>query len=86
MKDIFTGLRILVSGFFFQCFKDAAPLSPRVHVPQETSAVIRISVSLYPMLFSLVAFKIILFISGYESFDYDVPGVVFFLFLVLGVH
>lgn len=86
MKDIFTGFRILVSGFLFQCFKDAVPLSPRVHVPQETSAAILISVSLYPMLFSLVALKIILFISGYESFDYDVPGVVFFLFLVLGVH
>ena len=86
MKDIFTEFRILVSGFFFQCFKIAAPLSPHVHVSQEASAVILIFVSLYPMLFSLVAFKIILFISGFESFDYDVPGVVFFLFLVLGVH
>ena len=34
----------------------------------------------------LAAFKIFLFISGFQQSDYGVPAAVFFMFLVLGVH
>lgn len=36
--------------------------------------------------FSLTAFKIFLFIYGYQHFEYDMPKCCFFIFIPLGVH
>lgn len=41
---------------------------------------------LCPTLWSLAAAKIVLFIAGCERVDFDVPCIVFSLFLTLGIQ
>lgn len=76
---------VSLTAFFLQCFKDVVPLFPGLHCFRCLPVIFTFVPQYIMCVFPLAAFNIFSLSWIFSSFTVIFPGVIIFMFLLLGI-